>query len=484
MPPLKRLFLYLFGLVGLLAVILLGSIPAARYERPHDLLAVNNTSPILLKGFNVVDVLNGRIVPNQDIFIRNGRIERISDRISSTTSDVKIVEAPGSYISPGLFDMHVHVHDRKYLARNLAFGVTSVRNLRGLPMHIRWRGELERGEWLGSSLWTSSPVLDGEKYAHLLQQVTTSPDQARGLVKLYKSLGYDSIKAYGYLESEVFQAIVDEARALNFPVVKHGPNAVEGTELAANAGLQSLEHVEDVFQGPLGFTFDREKLDQWLLELREIDPYVTPTLATFEHLTLLSRDKDQFVDSLELETLNPVYRFLLGQFSVKRWLAADRAQADWNEKELRFLQEIVLAMDEAGIQLLVGSDAGTMYMPAGSSTHREIQLMSASGLANVTVLRAGTINAARALNVSADYGSRSEGKTADAIITAKNPLDDLNTLQQPQAVIKAGQWLSKTELDALIESAEAPSAAYFAMGRLLEDLFMRAVVHPIKLRDF
>lgn len=484
MLRLKCLLLFLFGLFGLITVILLASIPAARYERPSDLQAVNNTSPILLRGFNVVDVLNGRIVPNQDVFIRNGRIERIGDKILSAPSDAKIVEGSGAYISPGLFDMHVHLHDRKYLARNLSFGVTSVRNLRGLPMHIRWRNELERGEWLGSNLWTSSPVLDGEEYAHLLQQVTTSPEQARSLVKLYKTLGYDSIKAYGYLDPEVFHAIVDEASALNFPVVKHGPNAIEGGKLSDNAGLQSLEHVEDIFQGPLEFTFDREKLNNWLFELKEIDPYVTPTLATFEHLTLLSRDKGQFVDSLEVETLNPVYRFMLGEFSVKRWLAADQAQVDWNEKELQFLQEIVLAMEEMDIQILLGSDAGTMYMPAGSSTHREIQLLSAAGLENIAVLRAGTINAAKALNVSADYGSITEGKIADAIITENNPLDDLSSLQQPQAVVKAGQWLSKADLGALRESAESPSATYFALGRLLEDLLVRAFFHPIQLRYF
>ena len=484
MPHLKSLALVILGLIVLIAISILASIPAARMERPKDLLVVDNTSPLLLRGLNVVDVLNGGVVGDQDILIRHGRIERISDEILPGTSGANILELPGAYISPGLFDMHVHLHDRKYLARNLAFGITSVRNLRGLPMHIRWRHELERGEWLGSRIWTSSPVLDGEEHAHLLQEVISTPEQARAHVNLYKELGYDSIKAYGYLEPEVFQAVVDEARALGFPVVKHGPNAIEGSDLLANAGLQSLEHVEDIFQGPLQFTFDKAKLNEWLLQLKALDPYVTPTLATFEHLTLLSRHKDQFVDSLELETLNPVYRMLLGEFSVKRWLAADQGQIEWNEKELLFLQEIALAMDNLGIQLLVGSDAGTMYMPAGSSTHREIQLLGAAGLPSISVLRAGTINAATALNVAADYGSVTEGKIADAIITYANPLDDLSVLQHPDAVIKAGQWLSRDELDALMKSAQNPSAAYFALGRLLEDLITRAFVHPVQIRYF
>jgi cytosine/adenosine deaminase-related metal-dependent hydrolase len=63
---------------------------------------------------------------------------------------------------PGLFDMHVHLHDRKYLGLYLASGVTTVRNLRGLPMHLRWKKELAQGQWLGSNLymlWLNESVL-------------------------------------------------------------------------------------------------------------------------------------------------------------------------------------------------------------------------------------------------------------------------------------------------------------------------------------
>lgn len=478
MRSLKYLLLGLAGLASLIVIAVLLSIPASIYEKPEDLLAADNSTPLVLHNVNVIDVETGSVARGENVYIREGRIERISSEPVAPETGYQVINVDGAYLSPGLFDMHVHLHDRKYLARNLAFGVTSVRNLRGLPMHLRWRRELAEGDWLGSNLWTSSPVLDGEKYADLLQQVTRSPAQGRELVRLYKELGYDSIKAYGYLDADVFLAVSEEAGELGIPVVKHGPNPVAGTELRANAGMQSLEHVEDIFQGPLQYSFDLEKLGPWLQELKQIDPYVTPTLATFDHLTLLSRDKDQFVQSLDLDTLNPVYRFLLGEFSVKRWLAADEAEADFNARELAFLQQIVGAMDEAGIKLLVGSDAGTMFMLAGSSLHREIALMSAAGLTNLTVLQAASINAASALNVAQDYGSIAEGKIADAVVTAANPLDDLGALQHPLAVIKNGQWLPEGDLAALKESARQPTGTYLAMGRLLEDLLTRALFHP------
>jgi hypothetical protein len=53
--------------------------------------------------------------------------------------------------------MHIHLWDRKDLALSLTYGITSVRNMGGMPMHLRWRNELHKEEWLGSNLYTASP---------------------------------------------------------------------------------------------------------------------------------------------------------------------------------------------------------------------------------------------------------------------------------------------------------------------------------------
>lgn len=466
-----------FTTLALLCVVIvvLLSIPISMYEMPDDLQSIDRTQEIVLNNVAYVDVTNGQIIKEQQIHLSAGRIVSIVPNTAQPGQQVRVIDLQGKYLVPGLFDMHVHLHDRKYLGSYLAYGVTSVRNLRGLPMHLRWRDELQSGDWLGSNLYTSSPVLDGEKYAHALQQVVTSPAKARELVRRYKSDGYNLIKAYGYLDKEVFAAIVDEAGQLDFPVTKHGPNPVEGLPLQSNSGLQSLEHVEDIFQGPLDFSFDQDSMADWINELKTIDPFVTPTLATFHHLTRLSRGKQAYVDSLPLNTLNPLYRMLLGEFAVKRWLAASPEQADWNEKEQQFLFDIVRELDSQGISLLVGSDGGTMYMPAGLSTHLEIELMAKAGIAPLTVLQAATLNAATAMGIGDDYGSIATGKIADLVVVNDNPLQNLQALAQPVAVIKAGQWIGETELAALKKSAENPSNLYISIGRFLEDILSRAL---------
>lgn len=457
------------------AVLILLSIPLSIVEMPDDLLTVDNSRPLVVDNVNVVDVETGQILEGRQIRISSGVIESIQTAGTSSGPELERIDLDGAYLVPGLFDMHVHVHDRKYLGLYLANGVTSVRNMRGLPMHLRWKAELKEGRWLGSNLYTSSPVLDGEKYAHALQQVVTSPTEARRLVRQYQDAGYDLIKAYGYLDAAVFEAIVDEANALGMPVAKHGPNPVSGATIGSNRDLQSLEHVEDIFQGPLNFEFDRDQLVLWIEELKAIDPVVTPTLATFDHLTLLSEQKEAFIDGLPLDTLNPLYSVINREFAVSRWLAASEEQIQWNIAEEAYLLEIVRELDNQDVKLLVGSDAGTLYMPPGLSTHREMALMVKAGLSPATVIQAATINAARALGVDSQYGSVEVGKVADLVVVVENPMQDLQTLAQPTAVIKAGQWISATDLAALRESGRNPSNFYISLGRLLEDLLGRAI---------
>lgn len=456
---------------GFLTVAL--SIPISIYEKPSDLLEVNIPSSLAVDNVHLVNVRTGEIQRDRQLLIVEGRIKEINEAGSDVEEGTTVIDAGGAFVTPGLFDMHVHIHDRKYLGLYLAHGVTTVRNMRGLPMHLRWKRELQNGEWLGSNLYTSSPVLDGEKYAHALQQVVTTPDEARRLVRIYRDDGYDVIKAYGYLDAPVFEAIIEEANSIDIPVTKHGPNPVEGLPLTSNRGLQSLEHVEDILQGALDFNFEPNALADFLQDLKALNPVVTPTLATYDHLTQLSEFKESFIEELPLQTLNPLYRTINREFEVKRWLGSDEEQVEWNKKCRDYLLRIVKALDDEGIKLVVGSDAGTLFLPPGISTHRELELMVQAGMSPEAVLKAGTINAAETLGIDDHYGTIEIGKIADLVLVESNPLENIGALKQPKSVIKSGQWISETDLQKLKHSGEHPSSFYVSFGRLLQDVLSR-----------
>ena len=470
----KRALTYVF--IFILSIILLigVSLPISRSLTPSDMLPVEIPASITIDNVNLVTMAQPGLLTKQQLVIEHGRIAKINPAGTPVAPKSQLIDGQNAYLTPGLFDMHVHLYDRKYLLANLAFGVTSVRALRGESRFLDWKGELKNRDWLGSNLYVSSPVLDG-KDAHALSQKTLTPEEGRRQVRLAKDQGYDLIKAYGYLDPQVFSAIVDEAIKLEIPVAKHGPHPIGDSAWQDLDVLQSLEHVEDIFQGPLDYKFDYQKLKEVVAQLKQLEVPVTPTLTTFNHLTQLSKHKQLFIDSLDLDYLNPFYRDLLEEFSVNRWLAASDKHADYNEKEFNFLQDIVRELKSQNVTMLVGSDAGTMFTLPGISTHDEIQLMKQAGLSELELLQAATVNAAKALNVEKDFGSIEVGKVADLILVKGNPLENIGLLKNPESVVKHGQWLSKTSLAKLKASAKNHDAYYWSFIAFVDDILKRAV---------
>ncbi len=61
---------------------------------------------ILIKGGRVLDP-SQKMDKVMDILLEDGKVSRISEEINETAD--RIVNAIGSYVMPGLIDMHVHL---------------------------------------------------------------------------------------------------------------------------------------------------------------------------------------------------------------------------------------------------------------------------------------------------------------------------------------------------------------------------------------
>jgi len=466
LTSLALLFCFLVLVVGI-------SLPIARSIKPNDYAGVQIPELLIIDNVSLVTMTHQGILRDKQLVIQNGIIQTIQDAGSPFSNNAQYMDAKQGFLTPGLFDMHVHIYDSKYLVANLAFGVTSVRAMRGESRFLRWKNELANNQWLGSNLYVSSPILDGE-YAHALNQKTLTPEEGRLEVRKAKQKGYDLIKAYGYLAPEVFAAIRDEAKKQSIPVAKHGPHPIADLDWTSIAGLQSLEHVEDIFQGPLNYKFDKQKLPHIIHQIKSLNTPVTPTLATFKHLTDISSEKQAFIDSIDLDYLNPFYRDLLKHFSVDRWLAASDKHAKYNRQEFEFLQYIVNELHKEKVSLLVGSDSGTMFSLPGISTHDEMNLMKQAGLSDYQVLKAATFNSAQALKVADKYGSIQTGMIADLLLVSGNPVENIGLLREPAAVIKSGQLLNSQQLQSLKQSAKNQTNYYFSVMALIDDIVERA----------
>lgn len=94
--------------------------------------------------------------------------------------------------------------------------------------------------------------------------------------------------------------------------------------------------------------------------------------------------------------------------------------------------EQVRAMHEAGIQLLVGSDAGG-GVPHGSY-HNEIDLLRRAGVPDPVIVAAASYHARRYLGMP----GISEGAPADVVVYGADPREDASVLRHPIAIFRDG----------------------------------------------
>src|SRR5207244_13619066 len=99
---------------------------------------------------------------------------------------------------------------------------------------------------------------------------------------------------------------------------------------------------------------------------------------------------------------------------------------------------------DAGIPVVMGTDAGNIGTLHGPSVFREMQIMTQAGLTPLQVLRSATSNGAKA--VGQDVGSLRSGKLADVVILDADPLADVQNLSRIHRVIKDGKLFAPEEL--------------------------------------
>lgn len=429
---------------------------------------IDDGSSLYIDKVNLVDLRNGQLIENRQLLIRNGKIVAINPAKSPITEkDFILHDAKGRYLMPGLMDMHVHAYDPAAFTIALSHGVTHLRLMNGVKDHLVWRKELEQGVRIGSSITVSSPTISGFKNAHMHYPAHT-PDEAVTAVIKAKRQGYDLIKAYGNLTAPVLDALLSEAKKQKISVGKHGPYPSDGLEWNKLVGLQSLEHVEDIYQGPLNYQQDQNLLDQTISQIKNLQTPVTPTLNIFWQLTKIGEQKQSYLDALPNGYISPIISLEDKRSQVKRWLNSSAEMTERNKKTLAFLQEITRQLYEANVTLLVGTDSGELLSAHGLAAHNEMRLMHESGIPILDVLRAATINPAKVLGKESDFGQIAVGYQADLILSEENLLESLESLRNPVAVVKRGRFFSSVELQTLREKAIEERSIWQEMKTLLQ----------------
>jgi imidazolonepropionase-like amidohydrolase len=116
------------------------------------------------------------------------------------------------------------------------------------------------------------------------------------------------------------------------------------------------------------------------------------------------------------------------------------------------LQRTTLRLQQAGVTLLAGTDIAADRVP-GFSLHDELDLLAEAGLTPLQVLQAATLNPAKFMRRTADYGTVEPGRMADMLLLDADPVRDVRALHGIAAVVLHGELLDRTALDRLMVDA-------------------------------
>ncbi len=133
---------------------------------------------------------------------------------------------------------------------------------------------------------------------------------------------------------------------------------------------------------------------------------------------------------------------------IKTALADPNVPLDRIKKTYDVALKNLKTLEDAGITIAAGTDAGNIGTIHGPALFREFQLMKEAGLTPMQILQCATANAAKLFGgeTGAHIGSIEKGNFADLIILKSNPIDDIKNASDIDSVVKNGVLYPAQEL--------------------------------------
>jgi imidazolonepropionase-like amidohydrolase len=426
----------------------------------------------------VISPGDDKIVPSAVVIIEGNRIASVTST-TKPPSDAKIIDCSGKFILPGYIDTHVHFFQsgdlftrpdgadfnsvRPYkdevawikshlddtFARYIRCGITSVVDVGG-PM---WNFEVRKranGTAKAPRVAVAGPLISSVSREKLdlgdppIVKIDT-PEQAREFVRKLAEQKPDLVKIWYIVDNDhpidsfrpIARATIEESHTHKIRVAVHATE-LETARAAVEEGADILVH--SVIDKPVDDAFVR------LLKNRHI--ILCPTLVVFErygrtfsHQLNLTPEEQKWGDPKAIASLD-VTKIPQDKLPdrVKASLADPKAVLDRINKTYEVALPNLKKLEDAGITIAAGTDAGNIGTIHGPALFREFQLMKKAGLTPIQILQCATANAAKLFDgeTGAHVGKIQNGNFADLVILNSNPADDIAHASDIASVMKNG----------------------------------------------
>lgn len=416
-------------------------------------LATRTDGPVIYASVDVVDVVNGRLIEDQNVLVEDGLIKAISAE-AIESPDALLIDGSGKSLMPGMWDMHAHFSLSEGVL-NIAGGITNVRNIGGVhEKTMELTAKHDSGEVIGPNTFRAGFIDKAGPYAS--GWAAESLQDALDRVDFYAENGYIQIKLYSSIEPDWVAPIAERAHSHGMRVSGHIP-AFMSAEQAVRAGYDEIQHINMVFLNFLAgdredtrqqirFTLygdeagnldlNSDEVQSFFALLKENNVSVDPTAAIFD--TSL-----RHLDGQPDPTFAAVIDHLPPSVARGRYLVQmnKRGQEEAWLKSAENQAAMLKALHDYGIQLVPGSDDMAAF-----TVHREIELYAEAGIPVADVLRIATLDSARITGVAERKGSIEVGKDSDLILIDGNPFDDISAIRRAVLVMKGDTLYRPDEL--------------------------------------
>ena len=402
------------------------------------------TQPVsFIRAGKLLDVDSGRLLTNQMILLRGGKIEAVGEHVTVPLGAM-VIDLSRFTLLPGLIDCHTHLADmtdgeplrvlQRTAAENayavipnarvtLLAGFTTVRDVgvyRAL-VDVALRDAIARGDVIGPRMFVAGAYITISQGAGAMTGLApdiqlpwdlhygeaNSPWEVRQKIRELAHRGADHIKILSTgavlthgsnpksieFTPEELQAAVDEARNFGLRVEAHA-HAAEGIKNAIRAGVASIEHATLIDDE--GIALAKERGTYLDMDIYDEECIQDTTKKNATPADFLEHDRD------------------LGEIQRRNFTKALRAR----------------------VKLSFGTDAGVC--PHGINA-RQFAFMVKYGMTPLEAIQSATVSAADLLGKSDLLGSIQPGKYADIIAVSGNPLEDIRLLENVKFVMKEGK---------------------------------------------